>query len=344
MDERIHLLGIRHHGPGSAVLLRRALDAVDPDCVLIEGPPEADELIRYAASVAMKPPVALLLHASNDPNRAFFMPFAEFSPEWQAMRWATERNRPVRFIDWPAAVSLAQAKDSDSSSSPIERRPDPLDQLAEAAGYEDGESFWNSLIEQAGGMGDAAVATFTAIETAMTQIRECQPESPDEQESLRETRREAFMRIHIREALKEYAGKIAVVCGAWHVSALRAPTKAADDKAIVKDLPRVKVEATWVPWTDSRLSVRSGYGAGVISPGWYRHLWSLYAERDRPPVEQFAASWQAKTAMTLREQGYAAPTASAIEAARLALGLAAMRGHSIPGLAEMRDASLATLC
>jgi hypothetical protein len=46
----------------------------------------------------------------------------------------------------------------------------------------------------------------------------------------------------------------------------------------------------------------------------------------------------------LRGEGYPAPTASAIEAARLALGLAALRNIQNPGLAEMREAALATLC
>jgi hypothetical protein len=169
-----------------------------------------------------------------------------------------------------------------------------------------------------------------------------------DREKARHERREAYMRIQIRQALKEYEGAIAVVCGAWHLSALRAPAKHADDKALInnlpKDLPKIKVEATWVPWTDSRLSYRSGYGAGVLSPGWYRHLWSLYGEDQSLTAEQFASVWQAKTASMLRKEGYPAPTASAIEAARLALGLSALRGVQVPGLAEMREASLATLC
>ena len=120
--------------------------------------------------------------------------------------------------------------------------------------------------------------------------------------------------------------------------------KPADDRALIKDLPRVKVEATWVPWTDSRLSTFSGYGAGVISPGWYRHLWSLYTREDLPGAEEFASAWQSRTAFKLREEGYTAPTASAIEATRLALGLAALRDLPMPGIAEMREASLAAMC
>jgi hypothetical protein len=39
VDPRLHILGIRHHGPGSAASVLQALDAVKPAIVLIEGPP-----------------------------------------------------------------------------------------------------------------------------------------------------------------------------------------------------------------------------------------------------------------------------------------------------------------
>src|SRR5947209_2440857 len=346
-DERVRILGIRHHGPGSAALLRKALEVLDPACVLVEGPPEGDELIQYIADPDLKPPVAMLLHASDEASLASFMPFAEFSPEWQAIQWALKHERPVRFIDWPAAVSLAlekAARENPESTLP-KPRADALDLLASAAGYEDGETFWNGLIEQHGTSGQESLSVFASIETAMTEARAQEglsPQSPDE--VLRNKQREAFMRTNIRAALKEVEGNIAVVTGAWHISGLRQATKAADDRALIKDLPRLKVEATWVPWTDSRLSAFSGYGAGVISPGWYRHLWSLYTRENLPSAEEFASAWQSRTAFKLREEGYTAPTASAIEATRLALGLAVLRDLPMPGIAEMREASLAAMC
>lgn len=371
MDERLHILGVRHHGPGSAALLRQALDVLQPECVLIEGPPEADDLIPYAAAVGMKPTVALLLYAEADANAAIFFPLAEFSPEWQAMQWALGNKRAVRFIDWPAGASihrmieqkkrLEEHEQSNEETDPDQPCPDPhvpvdpLDRLAAAAGYSDGETFWNALIEQGRARagdehrsGAHALEVFAEIESAMTVVRAEEESTRVEgtrlDETLRESQREAWMRTQIRRALKEHAGPIAVVVGAWHVSALRTPVTAASDKAILKDLARAKVEATWVPWTDSRLSAITGYGAGVISPGWYRHLWALYAEDKATNAEEFTGRWQAKTAAMLRREGYAASTAGAIEASRLAIGLAAMRGKQIPGLEEIREAALATLC
>lgn len=367
---KAHLFGIRHHGPGSAALLRGALDALDPACVLIEGSPEGDALIEHAVLPGMKPPLAMLFYAADEAANAVFAPFAEFSPEWVAMQWALARGRPVRFIDWPAAVSLALTKaareealaaleakaeaTANGETDDVEDvavadgaaiRLDPLDLLAEAAGYGDGETFWNGLIEQHGG-GQSPLEIFAMIETAMTETRRHQAEAGGmtEAEWLREKRREAFMRGHIRDALKQHEGEVAAVVGAWHIGGLREETTVAEDRAITKDLPKLKVEATWAPWSDGRLSYASGYGAGVISPGWYRHLWGLYSSDRHEGPEAFAAVWQARTAAMLRQEGYEASTASAIEAARLALGLASLRGLGVPGLAEMRDASRSSLC
>jgi hypothetical protein len=345
--DRLHVLGIRHHGPGSAALLRKALDLIDPVCVLVEGPPEGDELIQYVADPDLRPPVAMLLHASEETQLASFMPFAEFSPEWQAMQWALEHKRPVRFCDWPAAVSLAQKKtaEQERQTKVPQERTDALDLLAKAAGYDDGETFWNGLVEQHAHSGQNALSVFASIGTAMTEARAQEASTAQgPEQATRNLQREAFMRSSIRIALKEFEGKIAVVTGAWHVGALGQLDNVADDRALIKDLPRIKVQSTWVPWTDSRLSAFSGYGAGIISPGWYRHLWSLYTREKMAEAEEFAAVWQSRTAFKLRGEGFSAPTASAIEATRLALGLAAIRDLPMPGLAEMREASLAAMC
>jgi Family of unknown function (DUF5682) len=352
MDARAHLFGIRHHGPGSAASLVAALDRVDPAAVLIEGPSDGNDLLRFAALPGMQPPVALLVHASDESGLASFFPFASYSPEWRALLWALKRERPVRFIDWPAANALAvrkerdaarESEDAEADETPSPADADPLEAIAQVSGHSDGEAFWNALVESTGGGPDV----FPLIEAAMTELRSARsdenaPATPRTQD---DERREAFMRLEIRQALKDVDGAIAVVTGAWHVPTLRADHAAAADRAILRGLPKLKITATWVPWTESRLAMASGYGAGVASPGWYGHLWG---ENDRaggwPTPTNLASSWLAKVAMLLRAEGHQASTASVIEAVRLSLALSSLRGHAMPGLAEVRDATLAALC
>lgn len=357
-----HIFGIRHHGPGCARALREALERLAPDIVLVEGPPDAHSVLPLLTNRAMKPPVALLIYAPDAPAHAVYYPFTTFSPEWQAMSYALTRNIPARFIDLPQAVRLAQEKTdetAEASNTPDEPerlpvadgavdlvaeaeteaapetpttdapavRDDPLAMLAEAAGYSDHELWWERQIEQRQNANDL----FDGILEAMTALRsDLTPK--DEEEALRE----AHMRQGIRTAEGEGFQRIAVVCGAWHTPALAQRDDPKGDTALLSKLPRTKVAATWIPWTNSRLAWRSGYGAGVGSPGWYEHLWTA--------TNRMGTRWLARAAQLLRSEGLDVSSASVIEAVRLTETLAALRDLPMPGLDEMHEATLTVLC
>ncbi|MEU9408638.1 DUF5682 family protein [Streptomyces sp. NPDC048281] len=348
------LLGVRHHGPGSARAVRAALDVARPRAVLIEGPPEADALIPLAADPEMRPPVALLAHAVDEPGRSAFWPLADFSPEWVALRWALEHGAPARFIDLPATHTLAWERQEDpdepddgpdgregpegpdgADGGQRQVRVDPLAALAEAAGHDDPERWWEDVVEHRGGGGGGerdVFAPFTAVAEAMEALRETYGGGGRDRDPVRE----AHMRLRLRAAQREFGEQVAVVCGAWHVPALRARTTVAADRELLKGLPKVKADMTWVPWTNRRLARASGYGAGIDSPGWYGHL---FRARDRP-LER----WLTKVAGLLREEDRIVSSAHVIEAVRLAETLAAMRGRPLPGLGETTDAVRAVLC
>lgn len=371
----IRLFGIRHHGPGSARSLRAALDAFRPDCLLIEGPPDAEALIPLAAEAGMAPPVALLVYRPDRPRDCAFFPYAAFSPEWVAMQGALASGLPVRFIDLPHAIQLADGfgppGDATEGAEPIDAEPvasaagtapsddppdapqdapqdaseepptapaalrrDPLGELAAAAGFPDGERWWDALVEsRAGADGDV----FAAIAEAMTALRE--QAEPDADERFREEAREAHMRGAIRRAAKDGFARIAVVCGAWHVPALArhdARGQAGLDAATLKGLPKTKVASAWAPWSYERLATASGYRAGVLSPEWYDTLWNHEG--------RVAARWLARAAALLRAADLDASPASVIEAARLAEALAGFRGRARPSLEDLDEAAQATLC
>jgi hypothetical protein len=355
-----HFFGIRHHGPGCARSLVRAFADLKPDCVLIEGPPEGDALLPLIASEGMQPPVALLNYCPDEPRLAVYHPFAVFSPEWQAAHWAVAAGVTVRFIDLPITNGLAldkaqrelervaeQAAEPDSTGldtqegstspvlpEPVERR-DPLNWLAHAAGYADGESWWNHMVEE---RGDGA-QLFAAISEAMLALRaDWQDRPSDEHDAHREDLREAHMRQCIRAAQKEGFERIAVVCGAWHLGGLQASTTAKSDQALLKGLPKVKVHTTWVPWTYRHLTRASGYGAGIASPGWYEHLWASHDSSQPRTV-----TWLARVARLMRERDLDCSSAHLIEATRLADTLAALRDRPAPGLEELHEASRTVL-
>ena len=135
----VRVLGVRHHGPGSARALASALEAYRPDCVLVEGPADADDLLAWVGAReadpadagnprkagpadagspreaegptgpgAMEPPVALLAWKVDEPSTASFWPLAVFSPEWQALCWAADNDVEAHFMDLPARHVLAR--------------------------------------------------------------------------------------------------------------------------------------------------------------------------------------------------------------------------------------------
>lgn len=286
-----HILGVRHHGPGSARGVAGALEAIRPQAVLVEGPPDADDLIALAAYAGMRPPVALLLYQPDEPKHAAFYPFAEFSPEWQAIRWALANGVPVRFVDLPLRHSMALEKEAEERarkeaekepneahpkqddtpvevSSPLSPeeirrlRRDPMAAIAEVAGYADSERWWEEQFEKR----HEGLEIFHAIIDLIAALRETQPTGD------RDLRREASMRQIIRETQKEGHASIAVVCGAWHAPALTTLPKAKADADLLRGMPKVAVAATWLPWTNRRLTFANGYGAGIHSPGYYEQL------------------------------------------------------------------------
>jgi hypothetical protein len=301
--------------------MMRALEQLQPDLLLIEGPPDAQALMSFAAAAEMRPPVALVVYPRERPAGGVFYPFASFSPEWNALRYGLQHDIPTRFCDLPQAVSLATNEPAHQDEP-----DDPVALLAEAAGEADPERWWERLVEQRRN----DVDVFQALIEAMAAVRAALP-AP----SLRELRREAHMRQAIRRGRSQGFVNVAVVCGAWHAPVLDVLPPRKNDDALLRGLKKIAVEATWVPWTASRLAYASGYGAGIQSPAWYRHLWETNGD---------LTAWLTGAARLLREQELDASPAQVVDAVRLTEALAAVRGRPEPTLSEVTDATLAVLC
>jgi Family of unknown function (DUF5682) len=362
MATELRLFGIRHHGPGSAASLVAALDAFRPDIVLLECPTDAEAALATATHSELLPPVALLVYNPKQQGQASFLPFASFSPEWQAIQWCARNEAHVRCMDLPMALrfgmrdavaELAAAADtavadggevdkqaseaaqSETADTPVEAKEpaadleaDPVAYIARLAGYTDSEQWWETHLEHAPGNAD----TFAVVLDLMTALRE-ELARPETEETLL---REAFMRETMRATLTQGYQRVAVVCGAWHAPVLRAELLKKEDKARLKGLKKVPTETTWIPWTYERLSFSSGYGAGVLSPAWYELLFEQ-------PRAEVLTHWMVRATRLLRGQDVDASSAHAIEGVRLAGALAGVRGLALPGIDELQEAAVAIL-
>ncbi len=348
---RLSIFGIRHHGPGSSRSLLAAFEQAPPDLILIEGPADAESMLPLASDPEMTPPVALLIYNPKYLRQASFFPFAEFSPEWQAIQYGLRLRIPVRLMDLPMSLAFGLQPEAEEPLQLTLELPgaadpaaaDPFAEIARLAGYSDPERWWEAAFERSSGQtGEDAAAVFAVVLDLMRALRDSK-EQGGFAESRETLLREAFMRQTIRQAQKEGFQRIAVVCGAWHGPALAdtPDIRASADAALLKGLKKVKTRATWIPWSFDRLAHQSGYGAGVLAPAWYRELWhAMYS----PGLAQPHAVWFSRAAQLLRGQDVLLSSAHVIEAVRLSETLAVLRNTPLPGIEELREAAVTVLC
>lgn len=307
----VRIFGIRHHGPGSTRRLLDALSDWHPDLILIELPADTQPLIDTFDPSELIPPVAMLLYDPKEFVHAAYFPFAEFSPEWQALLYGNLQQIPCRAIDLPAGIFFKNKFDSRTWSH------HPFRKISEQTDFTDTEQWWDHFMEQQ----PSTAQLFHSIHELMTVLRENSP--PSEENEIRET----YMIHEIQKAKKEGFQKIAVVCGAFHTPALQQHTEKAPR---IKKYKSTNTEAVWIPWSYERLTQEFAYGAGVRHPAWYDTLF-----RHGEIAHEY---WVARCISLFREKGLQLSSATSIEILRLAKALQQIRGRRTPGLPELEDA------
>ncbi|MFA7606919.1 MAG: DUF5682 family protein [Rhodocyclaceae bacterium] len=231
-DARLRLVPVRHHSPRCAHHLRAVLQAFAPDVVLIEGPRELDALLPALQHERARPPLAAYLHAQAGEGarcRAY-VPFAEFSPEWVALREAGRLGVAVRFIDLPYGAWLdddadarffATAPEPTLDAEPARQAPDVIARLVEAAACRDFDEWWDRHFES-GVAPASAEAYFAGLLGFSLLLRTAEAGAlPD----ARNAAREAYMAACVSAELQQGA-RCLVVCGGYHVPGILAGLQA----------------------------------------------------------------------------------------------------------------------
>ena len=331
----IKYFGIRHHGPGSSKSLLKALQLMQPDVILLEGANEIDGLLPYINDIGLMPPVAALIYNPKNLQQAVYYPFTLFSPEWQTFLFAFRHSTPVVHMDLPQSLcfgldlipeklaDIEKNEDVISEDAQVIAK-DPLGYMAQLAGYEDSERWWEVMFE----LGNPNEDVFEAINKMIKTLRD---EIGTKGQALN-LLREAYMRKVLRKTIKNGYKKIAVVCGAWHCPVLKCFTdyNIKEDNDLIKGIPRVNTKATWIPWSYNKIATSSGYGAGVLSPAWYELLFINRSEA--------TSVWMSMVSQLFIKEDIDTSSAHTIEAVRLANTLASIRGLQLPGIDELSEA------
>lgn len=335
MMKQPYFFGIRHLSPAGAWHLRQFLEQKRPRLVLVEGPSDLNDQLENMTRPQTRLPIAILAYTQSVPVRSILYPFAEYSPEYQAVLWCHENRVECRFMDLPSDVFLAFDRPANPGYDGEESRMDVYGRLDEQTGEDGHETFWERVMEHAR---DAegyrrGAHDFGASLRELTQGRE-----GDWAETVV---REAYMRRSIAQALEEgfEPESIVVVTGAYHVEGLSGDMPPMSDEEEAA-LPRAASSHTLMPYSYYRLSDRSGYGAGNKAPAYYGLLWESL--RLGEPWRA-AVSYLSRIAQFQRENGTPVSSAEVIEAVRLAGSLAQLRGGNIASLRDLRDAAVTCL-
>ncbi|MEV6973109.1 DUF5682 family protein [Kitasatospora sp. NPDC093806] len=338
-----YLIGVRHHAPSLSAVVPALLDAVEPEVLLVELPAEFQPWLDRLADEATHAPVALAAapaadRAGEDGTETgqgtaglAFYPFADFSPELAALRWARRNGVETIACDLPLALR-DQYGHRDREAPPA--GPGVADVLRHRlTGRDDDEDLWDRLVETAA-PGSTPEAVRRAALLVGWALRRDAEDGPGVDPY--DLRREAWMRDRIRQAGAD-GRRVAAVIGAFHAPALT-PTGPADDPAEPAADPTASDGhvISLIPYTYPLLDARSGYPAGIRDPEWQHTVLDAAGDPDR--LAEALTRTAVRISEALRGQDHPSGPADAREVVRLAGDLARLRGLSVPGRGELVEA------
>lgn len=356
---------VRHHSPACSFHLRRVFEAYEPDCVLIEGPQNAQEMIGTLTHSDTVAPVALyyfykdskgLLSEEKKDYKCYY-PFLNYSPELAALREAAARGIPASFIDLSyGEILLGTAEDKGLrqnaekhtySDDYLLSRSRYLELLCEKTGLRSFEEFWEKYFE-IDGLSIETEEFISRMYTYCSLAREHTPEEEMEADGC--LLRERYMAWQIAEAAKSYQ-RILVVTGGFHTKGIEELLGWNRGKSCSQliylgepvKLHNLSSEDQGVyplAYSMEAADALNGYASGMQSPGFYELVWKRIGEEN--PYTSALLQQMVSVGRQARQKKENISSYDEICALSMAQGLAALRGKREPGLYELKDAALSS--
>ncbi|EKQ56091.1 MULTISPECIES: DUF5682 family protein [unclassified Clostridium] len=350
LDNRVMFFPVRHHSPACSFHLKKVIDSYKPEIILIEGPAEANKVIKYIAHEETKAPVCIyysyfdrngFIEENKEKYRCYY-PFLDFSPELLALREGKKRDIVCEFIDLSYAEILINSKKLEVMGKAQEKNTYNDDYLmkesifikalCEKEGCRNYNELWEKLFEIDG----LRISTEKFIENM---IFSCYlSRAGYNEEMLKEDgclSREIFMSMKIREAAKKY-NKVLVVSGGFHTSALIDGLEA-DNEITLHNIAEADTGVYAMAYSFEESDQLNGYASGMPHPAFYQRVFENIEKHMDKPYEEAVLNFIVHTGKLIRKNHGNLSTADEIEAFNMARGLKALRDKYECGVYELKD-------
>ncbi len=337
MPAQLHIIGVRHHSPACARLVAARLRELQPAMVLIEGPADfnhrLDELaLPHQLPIAIYSYLSLHDDSSELEPSASWTPFADYSPEWQALSVGRELGARVCFIDLPAwheAMRDMPNRYADAELSQAEANSDNyLEQLRQRLQVDNQDALWDHLFEDESEDAAGLDRLQQHLQQHFVQLR------GDSAGDTANQQRELCMANWLAWAMAQTDQPIVLVCGGYHAPALARlwpefaqlyqagsePPAIASASSNTETASAIRTGSFIVPYSFKRLDAFTGYASGMPSPAYYQWLWQGGHDDAGKQLQQ-------QISQRLRYKKLQVSTADLIALQLRATALAQLRGH-----------------
>ena len=350
---------IRHHSPICSYHLMKIIDEYNPDCILVEGPENANRLIPVLTDENTKLPVAFyyyykdsrkLVSEDGDDYKCYY-PFLNASPEYNALLKARKMNIDFGFIDLPYGEILINTAENKGIRKEREIQSYNDDYylsenkffkaICEKTGVRNFDEFWERYFET-----DSLYGTTEDFIARMYTDCYLIRENTHEEEMIKDgcIVREYYMAENILKAAETHS-KVLVVTGGFHTPELYKLVNGSSKIKKVKthnfgeDIQNVYAMA----YSFEAADALNGYASGMQNPGFYNKVWeglSESLENNEEPNEVYnnvVMDTLLKCAKRSNKANLLITMSDISSAVTMYDGLARIRDKKSPGLYELYD-------
>lgn len=361
LEKPVLYFPIRHHSPACAWHLKKTIETYSPDCILIEGPRNAQEQIPVLAHKETQAPVALyyfykdkkgLLSEKKEDYKCYY-PFLDFSPELIALREAEKRGIHAEFIDLPYGEILIGTEEKKGIRTEGEKqtynddyllsRSRYLELLCQKTGLRNFDELWEKYFE-IGGLFQTTEEFVRQMNIYCYLTRSHTPKEELEADGC--LLREQYMAEQISRASRT-CKKILVVTGGFHTYGIMELLEKNGKQVKPVRLHGLSDKEQGVyplAYSMEAADLLNGYASGMQSPGFYQQVWERLLKEEIPDGTYEAAVLHqlVSAGRHARQKKESLSSYDIICALSMAKGLAALRGKREPGLYDLRDAALSS--